>query len=84
MASKSVSYKVAKLATNELIKLNKHEVIQQILDKSGNNLFLTLGTLQILKLKNCVIHSENFSRILKLLSYDKVKLDIGITPILCF
>jgi hypothetical protein len=40
MASKSVSYKVAKLATNELIKLNKHEVIQQILDKSGNNLFL--------------------------------------------
>ena len=81
---KGVSYKVAKLATNELIKLNKHEVIQQILDKSGNNLFFTLGTLQILKLKNCVIHSENFSRILKLLSYDKVKLDIGITPILCF
>ncbi|HCA5369764.1 TPA: hypothetical protein MW699_003544, partial [Acinetobacter baumannii] len=32
---KSVSYKVAKLATNELIKLNQHEVIQQILDKSG-------------------------------------------------
>lgn len=81
---KSVSYKVAKNATNELIKLNKHEVIQQILDKSGNNLFLTLGTLQILKLNHCVIHSENFSRILKLLSYDKVKLDIGLAPILCF
>lgn len=81
---KSVSYKVAKLATNELLKLNKHEVIQQILDKSGNNLFLTLGTLQILNLNHCVIHSENFSRILKLLSYDKVKLDIGVTPILCF
>lgn len=81
---KSVSYKVAKIATNELIKLNKHGVIQQILHKSGNNLFLTLGTLQILKLNHCVIDSENFSRILKLLSYEKVKLDIGLTPILCF
>lgn len=81
---KSVSYKVAKLATNELIKLNKNEIIQEILDKSGNNIFLTLGTLQILNLNHCVIHSENFSRILKLLSYDKVKLDIGISSILCF
>lgn len=81
---KFVSYEVAKLATQELIKINKTDVIQEILDKSGNNLFLTLGTLQILKLNHCVIHSENFSRILKLLSYDKVKLDIGLAPILCF
>lgn len=81
---KSVSYKVAKIATEELIKLNKREVIQQILDKSGNNIFLTLGVIEILKLNHCVIHSDNFSRILKLLSYDKVKLDIGLTPILCF
>lgn len=81
---KIVSYKAAKLATEELIKLNKHEVIQQILDKSGNNLFLTLGTVEILNLNHYIIHSENFSRILKLLSYDKVKLDIGLTPILCF
>lgn len=81
---KSVSYKVAKLATNELIKLNQHEVIQQILDKSGNNIFLNLGVVEILKLNHCVIHSKSFSRVLKLLSYDKVKLDIGITPILYF
>lgn len=81
---KIVSYTVAKLATRELIKLNKHEVIQQILDKSGNNIFLTLGVIEILKLNHCVIHSDNFSRILKLLSYDKVKPGIGLTPILCF
>lgn len=81
---KSVSYKVAKLAVQELIKINKTDVIQEVLDKSGNNIFLTLGTVQILKLNHCVINSENFSRILKLLSYDKVKLDIGLTPILCF
>ncbi|MGE8545133.1 MAG: hypothetical protein ACN6NS_12565 [Acinetobacter johnsonii] len=81
---KIVSYTVAKLATKELIKLNKHEVIQQILDKSGNNIFLTLGVIEILKLNHCVIHSDNFSRILKLLSYDKVKPGIGLTPILCF
>lgn len=81
---KIVSYTVAKIATKELIKLNKREVIQQILDKSGNNIFLTLGVIEILKLNHCVIHSDNFSRILKLLSYDKVKLDIGLTPILCF
>ena len=81
---KRVSYEIAKLATIELIKLNKNGVIQKILDKSGNNIFLTLGVIEILKLNHCVIYSENFSRILKLLSYNKVKLDIGITPILCF
>ncbi|GAB01497.1 hypothetical protein [Acinetobacter sp. NBRC 100985] len=81
---KSISYEVAKLTTIELIKLNKKGIIQEILDKSGNNLFLTLGAVQILKLNHYVIHSENFSRILKLLSYAKVKLDIGLTPILCF
>ncbi|MDO7192486.1 hypothetical protein Q5M49_02125 [Acinetobacter nosocomialis] len=81
---KSIGYEVAKLTTIELIKLNKNGIIQEILDKSGNNLFLTLGAVQILKLNHCVIHSENFSRILKLLSYAKVKLDIGLTPILCF
>ncbi|WP_394556129.1 hypothetical protein ACGTGP_00225 [Acinetobacter baumannii] len=81
---KSISYEVAKLTTIELIKLNKNGIIQEILDKSGNNLFLTLGAIQILKLNHCVIHSENFSRILKLLSYAKIKLDIGLTPILCF
>lgn len=81
---KSISYKVAKLTTIELIKLNKQEIIQEILDKSDNNLFLNLGIVQILKLNHCVIYSENFSRILKLLSYEKVKLDISITPILCF
>ncbi|WP_284119317.1 hypothetical protein [Acinetobacter seifertii] len=81
---KSISYEVAKLTTIELIKLNKNGIIQEILDKSGNNLFLTLGAVQILKLNHYVIHSENFSRILKLLSYAKVKLDIGLTPILCF
>lgn len=81
---KIVSYTVAKLATKELIKLNKHEVIQQILDKSGNNIFLTLGVIEILKLNHCVIHYDNFSRILKLLNYDKVKPSIGLTPILCF
>lgn len=81
---KIVSYTVAKLSTKELIKLNKHEVIQQILDKSGNNIFLTLGIIEILKLNHCVIHSDNFSRILKLLSYHKVKPSIGLTPILCF
>ncbi|MCH7310542.1 hypothetical protein [Acinetobacter sp. ANC 4805] len=81
---KFVSYEVTKLAVQDLIKINKMDVIQEILDKSGNNIFLTLGIIEILKLNHCIIYSENFSRILKLLSYDKVKLDIGITPILCF
>lgn len=81
---KIVSYEVAKLAVQELIKINKTDVVQEILDKSGNNIFLTLGSVQILKLNQCVIYSENFSRILKLLSYDKVKLDIGLPPILSF
>lgn len=81
---KSVSYNVAKLATKELIKLNKNEIIQKILDKSSNNIFLTLGVVEILKLNHCIIHSENFSRVLKLLSYEKVKLDIGLTPVLYF
>lgn len=81
---KSVSYDVAKLATKELIRHGKIDLIQTILDQSGNNIFLTLGIVEILKLNHCVIHSENFSRILKLLSYEKVKLDIGLTPILYF
>ncbi|WOE31762.1 MULTISPECIES: hypothetical protein [unclassified Acinetobacter] len=81
---KSVSYDVAKLATKELIRHSKIDLIQTILDKSGNNIFLTLGIVEILKLNHCVIHSENFSRVIKLLSYAKVKLDIGLSPILCF
>ncbi|MEQ1454568.1 hypothetical protein [Acinetobacter seifertii] len=81
---KSISYDVAKLATKELIRHRKFEIIQTILDKSGNNIFLTLGVIEILKLNHCVIHSDNFSRVLKLLSYDKVKPGIGLTPILCF
>lgn len=81
---KSVSYDVAKLITKDLIKLNKKDVIQQILDISGNNIFLTLGTVEILNLNHYDINSKNFLRILNLLNYHKVKLDIGLSPILCF
>lgn len=81
---KSVSYKVAKLATIELIRHGRIDLIQTILDKSGNNIFLTLGVIEILKSNHCVFYSDNFSRIFKLLNYDKVKLDIGLTPIICF
>ncbi|MCS4297720.1 MULTISPECIES: hypothetical protein [Acinetobacter] len=81
---KSVSYAVAKLVTKEIIRHRKIDLIQTILDKSGNNIFLTLGVVEILKLNHCIIYSENFSRVLKLLSYEKVKLDIGLTPILYF
>ncbi|MBJ8499681.1 MULTISPECIES: hypothetical protein [Acinetobacter] len=81
---KSVSYDVAKLITKDLIKLNKKDVIQQILDTSGNNIFLTLGTVEILNFNHSDINSKNFLRILNLLSYHKVKLDIGLSPILCF
>lgn len=81
---KFVSYEVAKLATKELIKHRKFDLIQTILDESGNNIFLTLGVVEILTLNHCDINSKNFLRILKLLSYEKVKLDVGLAPILCF
>lgn len=81
---KNVNYHVAKLMTNELIKHNKNDLIEKILDKAGNNIFLTLGIVEVLKLNHCNINSNNFIRIFKILSYHKVKLDIGLNAILCF
>lgn len=81
---KTVSYHIGELATKELIRHKKNDLIETILDESGNNIFLVLGIVESLAQNHCEISSNILSRTLNLLCDRRVQLNIGIKPILYF
>lgn len=81
---KFVSYHVGLSVTEELIRHKKLTTINQIIEASGNNLFLVLSLVDGLKQNHCENNSLILLKAFKSLKKRKVKLDVELKSILNF
>ena len=75
---KFVSYHVGEIVAKEFLRHNKLNLLEEIIQKSGNNIFLIIGIVEVSSQYHKDIHSSGIKRTLNLLADIRINLDLNI------